>query len=142
MDKCSICLEVLKKTSIITLECSHTFHIKCYSEFIIHRVRDITDNRSREINAKCPLCRSYDKEMFNVFLESTEYNIGINVAFLFYTLDAEDELIKKFYPTIKCILEGQHNFTKSNLVKVLKDLIDSSSKRTKKLIKDMHSHFI
>ena len=77
-EECSICLEEIKETPNIVLECNHKFHDDCIKQWvdISGSVQHLSrSNRSDEnpltINWSCPLCRLTITEVNNDITEST-----------------------------------------------------------------------
>ena len=101
---CPICLEDLEKKNIIILECAHHYHIKCYTEFILHSVKVLVDEYDDITSVKCPLCRKVDTSMFiPVFTEMLD-NVDAIVGFNMFRDDIEVEIRGKMQKILKDII--------------------------------------
>jgi hypothetical protein len=76
---CSFCSEMflsknntLLQNLIITLECGHTFHLRCFINYIKWKYIDNTENEKDDKNIidnniKCSLCRLKTPEFLKIF---------------------------------------------------------------------------
>ena len=123
---CAICMEIIKETNTITLECEHKYHASCYSENILSG------------NNKCPLCRSVvcrpadtvpelSKEMISTFMEELLLtNKGERIKEVFQELGYKTTDLNSSHYHIVTRLLIKFGF---NLGSMIRDWIDDGNDR-------------
>lgn len=135
-EKCSICLENLTGSSELTLICGHKFHIKCYTEFIVHRIKELS-NGVQPKQVRCPYCRTRDKSMLPIMLDSIIANMEAHLVLQMFSEDVNDLVIKEFIPHMQSILNSASTFNKRNLINVLRKTLKDNERSFKAMMKDL-----
>lgn len=136
-DKCPICLDELEDKNIVVLNCKHIFCINCYTQYVIHKVKDILHNFAEE-NVQCPMCRESDTNMIVPIIETVKDSIEIEEVCKISMEDVEDLFVKQFYPHIYSLIDGNRRFTKRNFVFTLKRILKDNEKALKYIIRDFN----
>ena len=123
---CAICMELIKETNTITLQCGHKYHASCYSENILTG------------NNKCALCRTVvcrqactlpdlSKEMVSTFMEELLLsNKGARIKEVFQDLGYKTTDLNSSHYTIVSRLLIKFGF---NLGSMIRDWIDDGNDR-------------
>ncbi len=136
---CSICLMDLEDVNIMTLSCKHTFHIDCYTKYIIHEVGNILTNCDIPV-IKCPMCRGLDRNMFLPILEALEKGIESETNLMLFLDEVEDTIIKEFIPHLLLLSSYKTSFSKRILKNILRKTLKEGEKEIKLLIKDIRNN--
>jgi len=141
MKTCPICLEDCKKKNVLILNCSHHYHIDCYTKFVIHQVKeindlDILDLMEDDFDIKCPMCRAEDFSMTIPLYECMKDGLNAQLNLALFIEEIEDRVIKEFLPHLLAVVNGRR-FSKRNMMNVLRTIIKDQEKELKNIIKDL-----
>lgn len=101
--ECCICYDCIDNKEFISLDCSHTFHIKCLHTWFM----------TIKINLLCPLCRT----------EVHNYNDKVFRSFMFSKLSNEE---KRNFEYIESVIKLNNNeHIKNKNIKICEIIIGS-----------------
>ena len=133
---CPICLDEFKNDrNMIILECGHKYDINCYTQYVIHKTKDILKSMEEEL-IQCPYCRSKDVSMLFPMITILRDNVEKEMCYTMMLEDLEDIMIKQYNPTLLAILDGERRFNKRNLVNSIRMTIKNNNKLIKDIFKD------
>lgn len=140
MERCAICLMDLENNkNTLTLDCGHCFMIKCYTDFVIHKIKE--SNKINLINGfgvhiLCPICRKEDLILPNSFISIMKDNIDSEIGLDILTDELEYSVLKEFIPHLLCVINTSR-LDKRSMINVLNSVISSRRKELKNLLKDI-----
>ena len=132
---CPICLESISKTGKIILNCNHHFHINCYTKYVIHETKEISEGM-KEVEMKCPMCRASDLNMVMPLLETFEESTDTKLTFMLFVDEIEDVYVKELFPTLATLL-NHNRMSKRHLCNVLNKIVIDHQKQLRAIINDV-----
>jgi len=133
---CPICLEDIHKTgSKLILNCNHQFHIDCYTKYVIHTAREISEG-GKDIEVRCPMCRTNDLNMVMPLLDTMEESMDTELTFSLFISEIEDIFLKQLFPTFLTLLEN-NRMGKRHLCSVLRKIVIDHQKHIRLCINDV-----